>query len=209
MEETLMSLYTSPLLLCTIATETETVFVGSLNFDSSIVAEDATYILATHMIPCNGTVIAWEFCYQISSETSVTFYPGIWMLTDVENNGDANYELFQSNNVTFDPRHSSCQIFNLSVADQFITPMGSFIGLYSNTGEVRPKLLRTDDMNSSITTFQVDGNDRSVTNVKPDKKDEDFNYNIAIRVHLGKYVRIMTDDKHCNIINMITACINK
>ena len=169
-----------------IANETETVFVGSLNFDSSIVTEDATYILVTHMIPCNETVIAWEFCYQISSETSVTFYPGIWTLTNVDEKGDADYELFQSNNVTFDPRHSSCQIFNLSVADQFIAPMGSFIGLYSNTGEVRPKLLRSDDTNSSITTFQVDGNDSSVTNVKPDKNNEDFNYNIAIRVHLGK-----------------------
>ena len=157
------------------------VFVGSLNHD--IVDKDDTFILATNIIPCDGTVIAWEFCYQISNDTSATFYPGIWRISRQRGMGN-DYELVRSSNVTFNPRGTSCQIFDLADTDQFVAPEGSFIGLYM--GNTAPQLLHTDDMNTSITTFQIKENISSVNNLRPNNKDQDVNYNIAIRVHLGK-----------------------
>ena len=160
--------------------------------DSSIIHEDRTYILAGYTVPCNGTVVAWEFCYRVLGTTSVTFYPGIWRITDQNTgNGDTDYQLIQSSNVTFNPSGTSdidlCQNFTLSKKDQFIAPSGSVIGLYSNRGVARPLLLRTSvmDNSESVTTFQFNGNKRSVDNARPNRK-EDVDYNIAIRVHLSK-----------------------
>ena len=161
---------------------TDTVTVGSLNHDNNIVVLDRTYILAGYTVPCNGTVVAWEFCYQISGAASMTFYPGIWRITATMGS-NTDYALVQSNTVTYDPRGDPnnvypCQIFNLSDTDQFTAPAGSVVGLYSN---VRTSLLHTNT-DSSITTYQFSGNQSSVSIA-----GNDINYNIAIRVHLGKY----------------------
>ena len=73
-----------------------------MDYDSSVIDEDQTFILAGYTIPCSGTVVAWEFCYYISGVLSATFYPGIWRITDQNmNNSDTDYELVQSTNVTF------------------------------------------------------------------------------------------------------------
>ena len=164
---------------------TDTVSVGSLSHDNNIVTVDRTFILAGYTVPCNGTVVAWEFCYQLSASTSVTFYPGIWRITGTMN-GNTDYTLVQSNTVTYDSRSTSanlypCQILNLSGTDQFTAPAGSVVGLYSNVGTL---LLHTNNDNS-ITTYQFIGNQSSVTTTS---NSNDVNYNIAIRVHLGKYV---------------------
>ena len=166
------------------------VAVGSLNYDSSIIDKDRTYILAGYAIPCSGTVVAWEFCYQISGVSSATFYPGIWRITDQEKNGNTDYELIKSTNVTFNPSGTSsnthrCQNFTLSDRDQFNAPSGSVIGLYSNRGVVRPFLLHTDVIDNSVATFRFDGNKSIVDNAQANR-EEDIDYNIAIRVHLSK-----------------------
>ena len=172
---------------------TDTVTVGSLSHDNNIVYQpDQIFILAGYTVPCNGTVVAWEFCYQISASTSVTFYPGIWRITGTMN-GNTDYTLVQSNNVTYnqsvrdpqDPHNVGCQIFNLSDTDQFTAPAGSVVGLYSY---IHTQLLRTNT-DSSITTYQFSGNQSSVSNVG---NSNDVNYNIAIRVHLGKCIAIAT-----------------
>ena len=159
--------------------------VGSLVHGNETVQEDQTFILAGYAVPCNGTVVAWEFCYQISNATSVTFYPGIWR-ADTRSNGSTKFKLVQSNNVTFTPTDNSsnsCQTFNLSITDQFSVPAGSVVGLYSNTDEKRPLLLH-NDAKASITAYKVaknrsqaDVNDSIVTKV---------DYNIAIKVYLSK-----------------------
>ena len=160
--------------------------VGSLSHDSNIVPLDQTFIFAGYTVPCNSTVIAWEFCYQISA-ASVTFYPGIWRITGTNDNRD--YALVQSNSITYDASiqtngtgNDQCQRVNLSVTDQFTAPAGSVVGLYSNIGT---QLLRTNTDNS-ITTYQFSGNQSSVT-INPGPID--FNYNIAIRVHLSKIMK--------------------
>ena len=164
---------------------TDTVTVGSLSYDNNIVTVDQTFILAGYTVPCSGTVVAWEFCYQISG-TSVTFYPGIWRITGTMS-GNTDYTLVQSNTVTYnqnvrDPQDPVnphfCQIFNLSDTDQFTAPARSVVGLYSN---IFTQLLHTNT-SSSITTYQFSGNQSSVRN----NGNFDVNYNIAIRVHLGK-----------------------
>ena len=169
---------------------TDTVTVGSLSHASNVVSAGRTFILAGYTVPCSGTVVAWEFCYQIVVAT-VTFYPGIWRVTGTMGNTD--YSLVQSNNVTYDqsvrdpqdPMIVGCQIFNLSDTDQFTAPAGSVVGLYS--GIQHTQLLHTNT-DSSITTYQFNGNQSSVRI----GGNSDVNYNIAIRVHLGKYnIRIV------------------
>ena len=159
-----------------------------MSHDENFVTVDRTFILAGYTVPCNGTVVAWEFCYQISDAT-VTFYPGIWRITDTMGS-NTNYTLVQSNNVTYnqsirDPQNPTsifaCQRFNISDTDQFTAPAGSVVGLYSN---VETQLLHTNDTDSSITTYQSMGNQSSVRT----GNNDDVNYNIAIRVHLGKYM---------------------
>ena len=107
--------------------------------------------------------------------------------------GNTDYTLVQSNTVTYDQSvHDPqdplnpyfCQIFNFSDTDQFTAPAGSVVGLYS--GIQHTQLLRTNT-DISITTYQFSGNQSSVSTTG---NSNDVNYNIAIRVHLGKYVEI-------------------
>jgi len=161
---------------------TDVLSVGSLNHDNNIVPVDQAYILAGYTVSCNRTVVAWEFCYQISSMTSVTFYPGIWRITGTSGI-DNNYELIQSNSITYNSTGSSfnlypCQRVNLSEADQFTAPAGSVVGLYSGVGT---QLLRTST-DSSITTYGFIGSQSSVRA----GNNNDVDFNIALRVHLGK-----------------------
>ena len=153
--------------------------VGSLSHDSNFITAVQTFILAGYTVPCNSTVVAWEFCYRISRGL-FTFFPGIWRITGTNDNSD--YRLVQSNTITYNgsiqtngTSNDQCQRVNLSVADQFTAPVGSVVGLYS--GNHRQLLLtNTDDL---ITTYQFSGNQSS-------NAGNDVNYNIAIRVHLGK-----------------------
>ena len=155
--------------------------VGSLSHDSNIVTAAQTFILAGYTIPCNGTVIAWEFCYRVVGVTSVTFYPGIWRINGTMG-VTTDYELIQSNSVTYDASiqtsgFDGCQRVNLSTTDRFTAPAGSVVGLYSKAGV---QLLHTNT-DSSITTYRLIGNQSSVSV----GNNNDVNYNIAIRVHLG------------------------
>ena len=155
-----------------------------MSHDNNIFLADRTVILAEYTVPCSGTVVAWEFCYQLSGAASVTYYPGVWRITGTMS-GNTDYTLVQSNNVTYDPRGTSanlypCQRFNLSDTDQFTAPAGSVVGLYSNVGTL---LLHTNTDNS-ITTYRFSGNQSSVT---IGGNSNNVNYNIAIRLHLGKF----------------------
>jgi len=159
---------------------TDVLTVGSLSHDNNNVNGGITYIFAGYTVPCSRTVVAWEFCYQVSGATSVTFYPGIWRITGTSGRNN-DYELIQSNSITYNatgvpPNIYPCQRVNLSETDQFTAPAGSIVGLYSGTGT---QLLHTST-NSSITTYRVNQNQSSV------RAGNDVNYNIAIRVHLGK-----------------------
>ena len=160
--------------------------VGSLEHGSNnIVLQGQTFILAGYTVPCDGTVVAWEFCYRIS-DASVTFYPGIWRIT-AKMGGDTDYKLVQSNSITYNASiqisgDNSCQRVNLSTTDQFTAPAGSVVGLYSNVGA---QLLYTNN-DSSITTYQFSGNQSSVST----GDDIDVNYNIAIRGYLGKILQL-------------------
>ena len=176
-------------LYCTIVVTSQecTDTVGSLSPDNNIVTADRTLILADYTVPCSGTVVAWEFCYQILGVTSVTFHPGIWRITGT-NGGDTDYALVQSNTVTYDqslrdPQNPAnnfpCQIINLSDTDQFTAPAGSVVGLYS--GIQFTQLLRTNT-DDSITAYQFSGNQSSIRA----GSNDDVNYNIDIRAHLGK-----------------------
>ena len=170
--------------------------VGSLSHDGNIVTASQTFILAGYTVNCSGTVVAWEFCYRRASG-SLTFYPGIWRITGT-NGSNTDYELVQSNSVTYDPSiqtsgDDSCQRVSLSTTDQFTAPAGSVVGLYSN---VFPQLLYTNN-DSSIRTYQCSGNQSSVSVTA---SSTGVNYNIAIRVHLGKTPTV-------EISNIVYICV--
>ena len=98
------------------------------------ISEDKTYILAEYEVPSGATVVAWEFCYQKTDVASVTFYPGLWRIRKIDKRRDeTDYELVQSNAITYDPSGSidqlPCLMFNLSVTDQFIASEESVVGL--------------------------------------------------------------------------------
>ena len=159
--------------------------VGSLSHNSNIVTAGQTFILAGYTVNCSGTVVAWEFCYRVLGVTSVTFYPGIWRITGA-NGSNTDYELVQSNSVTYDQSiqtsgNDYCQKVNLATTDQFTASAGSVVGLYSN---VMTQLLHTNT-NSSITTYRFSRNQSSVDNAG---NNEYVDYNIAIRVHLSKWI---------------------
>ena len=151
------------------------------------ITEDRTYILAGYNVPSDATVVAWEFCYQRIDVASVTFYPGLWRITDIKSNGDTDYELVQSNAVTYNPSGSTdqlpCLMFNLSVTDQFTMSEESVVGLYSNHGAL---LLRTN-IDNVVTTYEDEKNKSRIDKARPDKK-EDIDFNIAIKVYFGKYL---------------------
>ena len=162
-----------------------TAAVGSLAHGNKTVQENQTYILAGYTVPCNGTVIAWEFCYLPNSSIPMTFYPSIWR-ANTKTNGNTDLKLIRSNNVTFTPNGNSgnsCEIFNLSISDQFTAPAGSVVGLYSNTDGKRPLLL-CNDSNLSVVAYKVkrNGNHTDGRHSRVMKVD----YNIAIKVYLGK-----------------------
>ena len=156
-----------------------------MNHDSNIVTQGQTFILAGYTVPCSRTVVAWEFCYRIGSGL-VTFYPGIWEITMTSgSSNNRDYALVQSNSITYDASiqtdgtsNDQCQRVDLSVAGQFTAPAGSVVGLYSGTG---PQLLHTNT-DSLITIHQVNGNQSSIR-----ARNNDVNYNIAIKVYLSKY----------------------
>ena len=161
--------------------------VGSLSYDNNFIPAGKTFILAEYTIPCRGTVVAWEFCYQISGGM-VTIYPGIWRITGTSgNSGNTDYTLVQSNTVTYDQSKGdtpglamniACQRFNISDTDQFTAPAGSVVGLYSIV--VTTVYINTE---GSITNYQFSGN-QSIVRINDNRNN--VNYNIAIRVHLGK-----------------------
>jgi len=160
-----------------------------LKHDDKTVDADHTYILNEYTIPCNGIVVAWEFCYRTSrTASSQTFYPGIWRITDTKKNGETDYKLVQSNAITFTPNGSnntSCHRVNLLEADHFTVPAGSVVGLYSsNNKEKKSPLLHTNDIDDVITYK----NDKKLSEVKKAGKgrNKPVRYNIAIKVHLSK-----------------------
>jgi len=162
--------------------------VGSLSHGNVITA-DQTYILAGYTIPCNATVIAWEFCYQIRDAMPMTFYPGIWRVTKIkvmQGKDKTDYELVQSTTITFNSSDSSsnkisCSTVNLTETDQFTVHKGSVVGLYSNNAT----LLSYTNTESSVGTYQYKGNKTSVENAFLGNK-KDIKSNVTIRVHLGK-----------------------
>ena len=141
------------------------------------ISSTQTYILAGYTVPCEGIVTSWEFCYQLTIVPSVEIIPGIWQRTG------NTYSLIQSNRIMFNPNVGgtfSCQTYTVPVAQRFTAPSGSVMGLYAG---LNVQLLRNTG-NSGITTYQIVGNQNSVTI----SRAVDVNYNIAIRVYLGKWV---------------------
>ena len=132
----------------------------------------------------------------------MTFFPGIWKITENSNNGNGSsnsngnssngngniyFELVQSTKVTYNSSGSSlnmclCQCISLAKADQFIAPANSVIGLYSGHGA---QLLQTNANNLTGRNYQFNGNQSNVNTASDSNR---FVQNVAIRVHLSKFL---------------------
>ena len=162
--------------------------VGSLAHDDIRVIADYTFIFTDteYTVACEGTVIAWEFCYRTQGNTKavITFYPGIWIPS--ETNATTEFKLLQSSTVTYTiPQVGNdnvlCETFNLSRADQFTALAGSVLGLYSNISRLQSVLLRTNRTKPSLNSYRFSEN-HSIVNAT----NGNTRYNIALRVHLGR-----------------------
>ena len=156
---------------------TSTITVGSLkHHGSKTIDANCTYILAGYTIPCDGIVVAWEFCsHKTSDATPVTFYPGVWRI----NENETSYFLVRSNNVTYSAKEVECQTFNVSVTDQFSASKGSVVGLYVDKGQSSAQLLFSKKVESP-TTYKIKSNQSNIDNKNPIK------LNISLRAHIGK-----------------------
>ena len=159
--------------------------VGYLDYSNNdIVIEDRTFILYDDHISCEGKVTAWKFCYRIQgNNTIVSFIASVWKIIGNK------FVRVHSNNITFIPTSNNndvytCQIFNLSDTDQFTAPAGSVVGLYSNTGRMRPELLSTNKTASNITTYMFYGGSKDVLTTN-NTEEVRRNYSISIKVYLG------------------------
>ena len=187
--------YSYIVLLCTVAVAVTSQQcmdnVGSLKHDGVHVVNERTFIFADrkYTVGCERTVVAWQFCYRVfrnASANPVIFYPSIWMPS--ETNDTIHYTLIQSSPITFIPALNTtdilCPTVTLSTTQQFTAPAGSVVGLYSfrsrMDGEL--ELLRTNKAQSSINTYQFDGNQSSVQAVD----GRNVVYNIALRAHFGR-----------------------
>lgn len=144
-----------------------------------------TYIFTDshHTVSCNGTVIAWEFCFQGRKQsTNVLFYADIWSRKN--DNGRIHFALINSSNISFSLNGSNadtCLRVNLSEVDQFIAPAGSFIGLHSGSGVLQAPLNGAENVSSNRTTYRFEGenNEYLMNNRKP------IDYYVEIKLYLG------------------------
>ena len=156
-------------------------WVGSIKsiMNHGVISDNRTFILADYEIPCRGAVAAWEFCYQRSTRTSVTFFPAIWIGS--ANNG---YRLIYLSTVNYDQSEiteNPCHRVEFPKEYWLTVPAGSVLGLYSNVGA---QLIHSNT-NPELNTYQFYGYQNRVFINNYDTID--VNYHIAIRLHLGKY----------------------
>ena len=160
----------------------DTVRVGSISHNSNTIPNYQTFILAGYEIPCSGTVVAWEFCYQRSTTPrTLMFYPSVW-----RNRDDVNYELIHFNIVIYDPSTlelNQCPIVKLPRNDQFTAPKGSVVGLYSGDAPLLRSSIVRGKNGETVNTYKIAGNQTSVSL----NSEMIADYSVAIKLHLSKY----------------------
>ena len=155
---------------------------GSLDYmNGRLVAQVTTYIIPSYRIPCNGVVVGWEFCYQILSVPSVTFYPRVWRW-----NVNDYYTLVQTSNVTYTPQTSGapfiCDNYTLPADQQIDVQTNDTIGLLTSTTS---QILTTSDSNNR-TAYSAEGNYSSIITNGDDGRVTQRRFHVAILAEIGK-----------------------
>jgi len=147
------------------------------------VTQDTTYTLSAprYRITYDGTVVGWEFCYQIVRVPSATFYPSVWRL----NNG--NYILIHVSNVSFVPQVLSgvtfvCENYNLPVDEEFSVITNDTLGLYINDNTTQ---ILTNNISNTAITYSMTGNHSNISTAENGTTLEQFN--VAIVAQISKY----------------------
>ena len=165
----------------TSAQSTCTNTAGSIGFsEGSTVAQNTTYVVPAYRIPCNGTVVGWEFCHQIVNVSSATFYPSIWRLDG------GNYMLIHSSTVSFVPYASTgltfkCGGYNLRVVnEEFDVHTNDMVGLYS--GDSTAQILTMASSSNSSITYSLTGNHSNFSITESEVMSEQLNVAIVAQI---------------------------
>lgn len=155
---------------------------GSIGFsEGSTVAQNTTYVVLAYRIPCNGTLVGWEFCHQIVNASSATFYPSVWRLTG------GNYMLIHSTAVSFVPYAPSvltfkCQSYNLRTAsEEFDVLANDTVGLYSG-GDNAAQILTVAGFSDSAITYGLTGNHSNFSITASEVVSEQLNVAIVAQI---------------------------
>lgn len=122
-----------------------------------ITESNSTYLLPNYIIPCDGVVYIWEFCYSSTAESMITFHPSIWR----PNNGTNSHTLINVTGVTFAAMNNNglTQCINHTIADdeQFSVSTGDIVGLYSANSQL------VTNRSNSVTSYIYSNRNQSGT----------------------------------------------
>ena len=165
--------------------------IGSVTFSEGFVVEHSTtYVLPGYRIPCNGFVVGWEFCVDVSSAATqlTTFYPGIWRMVD-----GGNYKLIHTSSVSFMSQQApsgltfTCAGYPLPVDEELHLLTNDTVGFFSGNDTVQ--LLTTAVSNSSnLITYSLTGNHSNISTADDGVMLEHFN--VAIVAQISKQLCI-------------------
>ena len=143
----------------------------------SIVQPNNTYLLPNYVVPCDGVVYRWDFCYFPTFTDTVTLYPSIWRPNDTN-----TYTLINRNRVTFTTTQPfgfrQCLNHTIAKDERFNVLTGDIVGLYSNTNT---QLISY--RNNSATSYVYRNSNRSGTVDLMGRSSSDEI--IAIKVYIG------------------------
>jgi len=163
--------------------------IGSVTFSEGFVVErSTTYILPGYRIPCDGFVVGWEFCVDISLATAqlTTFYPGIWRMI-----GGGNYRLIHTSSVSFMSQQAlsgltfTCAGYPLPVDEELHVLTNDTVGFYSGNDTVQ---LLTTAVSSNLITYSLTGNHSNISTADNGVMLEHFN--VAIVAQISKQLCI-------------------
>ena len=172
---------------------------GSVDFsEGSIVTQNSTYIIPSYRIPCDGTVVGWEFCHQNVDAQTATFYPSVWRLDS------SSYKLIHVSSVSFVPRVMggltfACTGYNVLMNEQFSVLTNDTVGLYSddNTSQI----LTTS--NGAGISYSMAGNH---SNISIDDGAMMEQFRVAIVAQISEHIVIIDTQMQAAIFIMHALC---
>ena len=158
---------------------------GSVTFSEGFVVEhNTTYVIPGYKIPCDGFVVGWEFCVDISLVTTydqlATIYPSIWRM----DSGNYNI-LIHASSVSFMPQQApsgltfTCAGHPLPANGELRVLTNDTVGFYSGNATVQ---LLTTAVSNNLITYSLTGNHSNISTADNGVMLEHFNVVIVAQI---------------------------